>query len=104
MEIVRVTAAHELSAEDQRFCDATKAWFRIDFVPKMSRVLLTVPEFGRAYGRASRRAMADGALRRGAASAAWDHLQRNPARRRFIPEISTAPKKLGAAPLPVPPS
>ena len=58
MEIVRVTEAHELSAEDQRFCEATKAWFKIDFVPKMSRVLLTVPEFGRPYGRASRRAMA----------------------------------------------
>jgi hypothetical protein len=64
MEIVRVTEAHELSPEDQRFCDATKAWFKIDFVPKMSRVLLTVPEFGRPYGRASRRAMADGALTR----------------------------------------
>jgi hypothetical protein len=47
MEIVRVTEAHELAAEDQRFCEATKAWFTIDFVPKMSRVLLTVPEFGR---------------------------------------------------------
>ena len=29
MEIVRVTEAHELSPEDQRFCDATKAWFTI---------------------------------------------------------------------------
>jgi hypothetical protein len=28
MEIVRVTEAHELAQEDQRFCDATKAWFR----------------------------------------------------------------------------
>jgi hypothetical protein len=64
MEIVRVTEPHELAPEDQRFCEATKAWFRIDFVPKMSRVLLTVPEFGRPYGRASRRAMADGALTR----------------------------------------
>jgi len=64
MEIVRVPEAFELATEDQRFCDATKTWFRIDFVPKMSRVLLTVPEFGRPYGRASRRAMADGALTR----------------------------------------
>jgi len=31
----------------------------------MSRVLLTLPEFGRPYGRASRRAMTDGALSRG---------------------------------------
>ena len=65
MEIVRVTEAHELTPEDQRFCEATKAWFKIDFVPKMSRVLLTLPEFGRPYVRASRRAMTDGALSRG---------------------------------------
>ena len=64
MEIVRVPAAEELAPEDRRFCEATKDWFRIDFVPKMSRVLLTVPEFGRPYGRASRRAMTDGALSR----------------------------------------
>ena len=64
MEIVHVTDAHELTPDDQRFCEATKAWFKIDFVPKMSRVLLTVPEFGRPYARASRRAMADGALSR----------------------------------------
>jgi Carboxymuconolactone decarboxylase family len=64
VETVHVTDARELAPEDQRFCEATKAWFNIDFVPKMSRVLLTVPEFGRSYGRASRRAMADGALSR----------------------------------------
>jgi len=64
VEIVRISEPHELAAEDQRFCEATKAWFKIDFVPKMSRVLLTIPEFGRPYGRASRRAMADGALTR----------------------------------------
>ena len=64
MEIVHIPEPHELAAEDQKFCEATKAWFKIDFVPKMSRVLLTIPEFGRPYGRASRRAMADGALTR----------------------------------------
>lgn len=64
MEIVHITEPQELTPEDQRFCEAMKAWFKIDFVPKMSRVLLTVPEFGRPYGRASRRAMADGALMR----------------------------------------
>ncbi len=64
MEIVHITEPHELAPEDQKFCEATKAWFKIDFVPKMSRVLLTAPEFGRPYGRASRRAMADGALTR----------------------------------------
>lgn len=65
MEIVRIRETSELEAEDQKFCEATKVWFKIDFVPKMSRVLLTLPEFGRPYGRASRRAMADGALGRG---------------------------------------
>ena len=64
MEIVRIPEAHELVPEDRRFLEATKAWFKIDFVPKMSRVLLAVPEFGRPYARASRRAMADGALSR----------------------------------------
>ena len=64
MEIVRIPEAGELAQEDQKFCEATKAWFHVDFVPKMSRVLLTLPEFGRPYGRSSRRAMADGALRR----------------------------------------
>ena len=64
METVRIPEAHELAADDQKFCEATKAWFRIGFVPKMSRVLLAVPEFGRPYGRASRSAMSDGALTR----------------------------------------
>ena len=64
MEIVRIPEAHELHPDDQRFMEGTKAWFKIDFVPKMSRVLLTVPEFGRPYARASRRTMVDGALSR----------------------------------------
>ena len=64
METVRIPPVEELAPEDRRFCEATKDWFRVDFVPKMSRVLLTVPEFGRPYGRASRRAMTDGALSR----------------------------------------
>jgi hypothetical protein len=65
MEIVRLPEAHELAPEDQKVCEATKSWFHIDFVPKMSRVLLALPEFGRPYGRAIRRAMSDGALTRG---------------------------------------
>jgi Carboxymuconolactone decarboxylase family len=64
MEIVRLRETHELAVEDQKFCEATKSWFNIDFVPKMSRALLTLPEFGRPYGRASRQAMSDGALTR----------------------------------------
>ena len=65
MAIVHVSYVHQLAPEDRKFCEATKAWFKVDFVPKMSRVLLTLPEFGRPYGRASRRAMTDGALSRG---------------------------------------
>ena len=65
MEIVRIPEASELAPEDQPILEATKSWFKIDFVPKMSRVLLTIPEFGRPYGRSSRRAMTDGALTRG---------------------------------------
>ncbi len=64
MEIVRVPEVPEFSPEDQKFLEASKAWFKIDFVPKMGRVLRVVPEFGRPYGRASRRAMSDGALSR----------------------------------------
>lgn len=64
METVRIPRVEDLTPEDRRFCEATKGWFNIDFVPKMSRVLLAVPEFGRAYAQASRRAMADGALSR----------------------------------------
>lgn len=64
MEIVRIPEVHEFPPEDQKFHEATKAWFKIDFVPKMGRVLRVIPEFGRPYGRASRRAMVDGALTR----------------------------------------
>ncbi len=64
MEIVRVPEVHEFSPEDQKFLEASKAWFKIGFVPKMGRVLRVVPEFGRPYSRASRRAMSDGALSR----------------------------------------
>ena len=65
MEIVRIPEPSELAPEDQPFVEATKKWFKIDFVPKMSRVLLSHPAFGRPYGRVSRRAIADGALTRG---------------------------------------
>jgi len=65
MEIVRIPDPSEFAPEDQKFCEATRGWFKIDFVPKMSRVLLQTPAFGRAYAAASRRAMADGALTRG---------------------------------------
>jgi hypothetical protein len=64
MEIVRVPEVQEFAPEDQKFLEAGKAWFKIDFVPKMGRVLRVVPDFGRTYGRASRRAMSDGALTR----------------------------------------
>ena len=38
MEIVRVPEAHELAPEDQPFLEGAKGWFKIDFVPRMSRV------------------------------------------------------------------
>jgi hypothetical protein len=47
MEIVHVTDVHQPAPEDRKLCEATKAWFKV------------------AYGRASRRAMTDGALSRG---------------------------------------
>jgi len=62
MAIVHVSYVHQLAPEDRKFCEATKAWFKVDLVPKMSRVLLTLPKFGRPYGGASRRAMTDDAL------------------------------------------
>ena len=46
MEIVRVTETDEVVSEDQGCCDATKAWFKIDFVPREKRAA-DGPRFGR---------------------------------------------------------
>ena len=64
MEIVRIPEVKEFSPEEQTVMEGMKDWFRIDFVPKMSRVLRVHKEFGKGYGRATRRAMMDGALSR----------------------------------------
>ena len=64
MEIVRIPDVQEFSAEEQKFMEGMKDWFKIDFVPKMSRVIRVHKEFGTGYARATRRAMADGALSR----------------------------------------
>ena len=65
MEIVHVSDVHELTPEDQKFCEATKAWLGINFVPKMSRVLRMLPAPGDGIMKASRRAMPDRVLTRG---------------------------------------
>jgi hypothetical protein len=65
MESVRLPDADEFGPEDQRIFDNTRQWFRIDFVPKMSRVLRMLPDAGNAITKASRRAMPDRVLSRG---------------------------------------
>jgi hypothetical protein len=65
MEIVRLPEPAEFGAEDQKVFESTKQWFRIDFVPKMSRVLRVLPVVGNALTRSSRRAMPDRVLSRG---------------------------------------
>ena len=64
METVRLPEPAELGPEDQKIFENTRQWFRIDFVPKMSRVLRAVPAVGDAITRASRRAMPDRVLSR----------------------------------------
>ena len=64
MEVVRIPEVHEFSPEEQTVMEGMKAWYKIDFVPKMSRVMRVHKAFGKGYGRATRRAMADGALSR----------------------------------------
>ncbi len=65
METVRLPEPDEFGAEDQKIFANTRQWFRIDFVPKMSRVLRVLPPIGDGIMRASRRAMSDRVLTRG---------------------------------------
>lgn len=65
METVRLPEPSEFGPDDQKIFQNTRQWFRIDFVPKMSRVLRVVPEIGDGITRASRRAMPDRVLSRG---------------------------------------
>jgi hypothetical protein len=65
MESVRLPEDGEFGPEDQKIFDNTRQWFRIDFVPKMSKVLRMLPEAGTAITKASRRAMPDRVLSRG---------------------------------------
>jgi len=64
MEIVRIPEAKEFSAEEQKVMEGMEDWYKIDFVPKMSRAMRVHKDFGKGYGRATRHAMADGALSR----------------------------------------
>jgi hypothetical protein len=52
METVRLPDAAEFGPEDQKIFDNTRQWFRIDFVPKMSRVLRMLPAPGDGIMRA----------------------------------------------------
>jgi alkylhydroperoxidase/carboxymuconolactone decarboxylase family protein YurZ len=64
METVRLLKEHEFPAEQQKYFEATKAWFNIDYLPKMSKVLSYQPEMSHTHGRCSRRAMVDSVLQR----------------------------------------
>ena len=65
METVRLPDPDAFGPEDQKIFENTRQWFRIDFVPKMSRVLRMVPAIGNGLTRSSRRAMPDRVLSRG---------------------------------------
>ena len=65
METVKLPEPTEFGPEDQKIFENTKHWFRIDFVPKMSRVLRMLPAPGDGLMKASRRAMPDRVLTRG---------------------------------------
>ncbi len=64
METVRLLDEHEFPDELKPYFDGTKAWFGIDYIPKMSKVLCYQPEMSRTHGRCSRRTLVDGALKR----------------------------------------
>jgi len=64
METVRIPSPEAFPPEVQQLLEGMKAWFRIDVVPKMSLVTRVIPEVGIGLGRATKRAMPDGALSR----------------------------------------
>jgi hypothetical protein len=74
METVKLPEPAEFGPEDQKIFENTKHWFRIDFVPKMSRVLRMLPAAGDGLmGRSGRRAPRRGAgrSRRGPCPSRW---------------------------------
>jgi hypothetical protein len=64
MALVRIPPPSEFPPEMQAYLAGSRDWFKIDFVPQMSRVIALAPEFQQSHGRASRRTMADGVLSR----------------------------------------
>ena len=64
METVRILDEKEFPPKMQRVFQGTREWFKIDYVPKMSRVIAWSPEFQWGFGRATRRTMSDGELKR----------------------------------------
>jgi AhpD family alkylhydroperoxidase len=64
METVRIPEEHEFPPEARRVFQGAREWMKIDWVPKMSRVIAWSPEFQWGFGRAVRRTMADGEPKR----------------------------------------
>ncbi len=64
METVRIRDESEFSEEMQKQFGHVKEFFKIDFVPKMVRVLSHYPEFRAGQGRCTRRALSPGELPR----------------------------------------
>lgn len=64
-ETVRLPDPESFGPEDQKVFEATRQWFKIGFVPKMSLVLRALPAVGGGMTRAVRRAMSDRVLGRG---------------------------------------
>lgn len=64
METVRIPPPEAFPPEVRQLLEGMKAWFRIDVVPKMSLVTRVIPDVGVGLGRATKRAMPDGALSR----------------------------------------
>lgn len=64
MTLVRIPPPSEFPPAMQAYFAGSKEWYHIDIVPQMARVIAMAPEFQQSHGRASRRAMADGALSR----------------------------------------
>ena len=64
METVRILEEQEFPPEMPRVVQGTREWIKIDDVPKMSRVIAWSAQFQWGFGRATRRVMSDGELKR----------------------------------------
>ncbi|MFQ5692797.1 MAG: carboxymuconolactone decarboxylase family protein [Nitrospinota bacterium] len=64
METVRIRDESEFPEDMRKQFEQIKGFFKIDFVPKMVRVLSHYPEFRAGQGRCTRRALSPGELPR----------------------------------------